>query len=344
MKFQDYYEVLGVSRDADAKAIKSAYRKLALKWHPDRHEGDAAVDAEKRFKQVSEAYEVLSDSEKRAKYDRFGENWKHGQEFAPGTGERTMSREEFESAFGGGGGFSDFFQEVFGQQFRQDFGGKGPRAHGRYSFRGADVSAELALPISDALVGGKRRFEIPGTTSCPTCGGTGFVENHVCPSCGGVGKVRKSKTVDLTIPERARDGLRLRLDGLGEAGQAGGEAGDLLLTLRLVDDDAYRIVDGQLEARLVISPWEAEAGAKIDLRTAVGVVTVTVPPGTRSGKRLRLRGQGLSEKSGTRGDCVVRIEIDLPATLSAEQTTLLRKLAEASRAPVLGGARVEETP
>lgn len=341
MKFQDYYEVLGVPRDADAKAIKSAYRKLALKWHPDRHQGDAAVKAEARFKQISEAYEVLSDTEKRARYDRFGENWKHGQEFAPGTGEKTMSPEEFQSAFGGGGGFSDFFQQIFGQQVRNDFGNKGPAPHGRYQFRGADVSAELALPISDALAGGKRRFEVPGSASCPSCGGTGSLNGHVCPSCGGVGAIHRTKAVDLTLPTAPRDGQRLRLDGLGEPGHGQGEPGDLLLSLRLMDDDAYRIVNGTLEARLVLAPWEAEAGAKLDLRTARGVATVTVPAGTRAGKRLRLRGQGLTDASGQAGDCLVRVELDLPPELSPEQQQLLAQLGAAAGTPVRGGARKE---
>ncbi len=342
MKFQDYYELLGVPRDADAKAIKKAYRKLAMKWHPDRHQGDAATEAEARFKQISEAYEVLSDPEKRGKYDRFGEHWKHGQDFAPGAGESTMSHEEFEAAFGSGGGFSDFFQQAFGREYSRDFGGRRPAHHGRFDYRGADVSADLSLPIGDALAGGKRRFSVPGAAACETCGGTGFLEQHVCPTCGGVGRVHMTKTVDLTLPAAPRDGLRLRLDGLGEPGHGGGEPGDLLLTLRLADDDAYRIVGARLEARLVLAPWEAEAGAKVDLRTAKGVATVTVPAGTRAGRRMRLRGQGLTDASGAAGDCIVRIEIDLPAALTDEQRELLARLGESAQAAgttVRGGAR-----
>ena len=156
MQFQDYYEVLGVARDASADDIKKAYRKLALKWHPDQHAGGEREEAEHRFKSISEAYEVLSDPEKRAPYDRFGENWEHGQEFQPGFGERTMSREEFEAAFGGGGGFSDFFQSMFGDQFRSDFGGR-PGTQARYGHRGADARAELTLGMGDALRGGSDR-------------------------------------------------------------------------------------------------------------------------------------------------------------------------------------------
>jgi curved DNA-binding protein len=325
LKFQDYYEVLGVARDASADEVKKAYRKQALKWHPDRHEEGKRDEAEAKFKQVSEAYEVLSDAEKRAKYDKFGENWEHGQDFEPGPGQRTMSREEFEAMFGGGAGFSDFFQEVFGGDFRRDFRG-GPQRHARYRYRGADVRAELRLALGDALAGGKRSFEVPARVSCPTCGGTGFLEQHVCPSCAGVGQVHQRRTVDLTIPEAVRDGMTLRLKGLGEPGDGGGESGDLYLSLRLEDDASSRLVDGALETRATITPWLAHGGGKLDVRTARGVVTVSIPPGTRTGKRLRLRGQGLADGRGGYGDCTVRVELDLPAELTPRQEELLREL------------------
>ena len=327
MKFQDYYEVLGVGRDADEAAIKKAYRKLALQWHPDRHQGEGRDQAEETFKRISEAYEVLSDPEKRAKYDRFGQNWQHGQEFEPAPGQRTMTREEFEAAFGGAGGFSDFFQEMFGGQVRSDFGG-GPKRHARYRFRGADVRAELHLSLSDALAGGTRTFQIPAQSSCPSCGGTGFLERHVCPSCGGVGRVEVPKTVELKIPAGLRDRLKLRLAGLGEPGEGGGHNGDLFLVLRLDDDDTYRLLGEELEVRLTLTPWDAQLGTKVDVRTARGLVALTIPPGSRSGKRLRLRGQGLAQPSGSHGDCLVRLELDLPARLSQRQQELLRQLAD----------------
>jgi curved DNA-binding protein len=342
VKFQDYYEVLGVAREADADAIKKAYRKLALKWHPDRHQGDGREEAEQRFKRISEAYEVLSDPEKRAKYDRFGENWQHGQEFEPEAGQREMTREEFEAAFGASGGFSDFFQQMFGRQFRGDFGGR-PGRHARYRYRGADVRAELALPLSEAIAGGTRSFEVPAVVSCPTCGGAGFVAEHVCPACAGMGQVRKRHTVEMKIPDEVRDGMTLRLRGLGEPGGSGepgasGEAGDLHLTLRLRDDATYRLVDGELEVRVTVAPWEAHAGASVDVRTARGVVALKVPAGTRSGKRLRLRGQGLADGQGGRGDCIARIELDLPEALSARQRELLDELGRVSAAGAGGTA------
>ena len=334
MNFQDYYEVLGVPRDADAGVVKKAYRKLALKWHPDKHQGESQEQrdaAEAQFKRISEAYEVLSDPEKREKYDRFGENWEHGQEFQPGAGQRTMSQEEFEGAFGGGSGFSDFFQGMFGDQYQRDFTGRA-EPHARYRYRGTDVRAELALPIGVALAGGKQSFEVPTQGSCPTCGGTGSLQGHVCPRCAGVGAVHNRRTIELTIPSELWDGMKLRLKGLGEAGVSGGETGDLHLVLRLQDDETYSLVNGGLEARVRIMAWEAEEGSKVDVRTARGVVSLSIPPGSRTGKRLRLAGQGLGRKKGETGDMYVRLEMDLPESLSPEQKEWLHKLGQASTA------------
>lgn len=321
--------MLGVPRDADAQAIKKAYRALALRWHPDRHQGDAKADAEQRFKAASEAYEVLSDPAKREKYDRFGKDWQHGQDFQPPPpqgGAQRMSREDFERAFGGAGGFSDFFREMFGDDVRRDFGGRA-RSHARFDYRGADVRAELELPIGAALEGGLRTFQVPGQSACRTCGGTGFVGEHICPTCAGVGSVRAPRTVELRIPASVRDGLELRLKGLGEPGQGQGAPGDLYLTLHLSDDELYALKDGELEVRVRVAPWTAEVGGGIDVRTARGTVALKIPPRSRSGARLRLRGQGLSDAAGAHGDCIARLELDLPESLSARQRELLAELA-----------------
>jgi len=347
MKFQDYYEVLGVPRSASVDQIKKAYRKLALKWHPDRHKGADAAKAEETFKRVSEAYEVLSDPEKRKKYDRFGEHWKHGQEFTPppgaGGGARTMTPEEFEQLFGGGrrggaGGFSDFFTSLFGDQFREEFR-RGEQRHPRFRQRGADVRAELHLPLSDALRGGKSRFEIPVTVPCPRCGGVGFVGEHVCPTCVGVGTLHDTKTVDLAIPKTLRDGVTLRLAGLGEPGDTPGQNGDLLLTLRLQSDDTYRLDGHDVQAELPLAPWEALAGGKVDVRTLDGLVTLTVPPGTRAGSKLRLRGRGLHDADGGRGDFYAVVRLVLPEPLTPRQRELLSEAARAGNGHVAGGAR-----
>lgn len=340
MEFQDYYELLGVARDASEEAIKKAYRKKALECHPDRHPEGEREAAEVEFKRISEAYEVLSDPENRAKYDRLGESWRQGEHFEPDARERTMTPEEFEELFGQGAGFSDFFQEMFGGRFR---GGaaEGPGRHARYRYRGADVRAELRLGLTAAIAGGKQRFELPARMGCPTCGGTGALGGHVCPSCAGLGQVRKVQTVDLEIPKQIRDGRVLRLKGLGEAADGGGERGDLHLTIRLEDDENYRLVGGTLEARVVLTPWEAHLGTKTEVRTPGGTATVTVPAGTRSGRRLRLRGLGFPDREGKPTDCTVRIEMDLPATLSARQRDLLDQLAQGEGASEASNGKEE---
>jgi len=338
VEFQDYYSVLGVAREASGDDIKKAYRKLALKWHPDRHaEGKERDQAEQKFKRIAEAYEVLSDPEKRSKYDRFGQNWQHGQDFQPPPGEPRMSPEEFEAQFGRGG-FSEFFESLFGEQLRRQQSGGG--RHGRFRHRGADVRAELSLPVSQALAGGKSRFDIPVTKTCDRCGGVGFVGEHVCPACVGVGRVRERRTIDVTIPSPVRDGTTMRLRGMGEVGDTDGETGDLYLTIRLVSDDVFRIHGDDVEADLPLAPWEAELGTRVGVRTPTGVVQLTVKEGTRAGAKLRIRGKGLENAQGQRGDFYAIVRLALPE-LGDSQREQLRKLADITPGKVAGGARQE---
>jgi len=337
MKFQDYYEILGVDRTADQAAIKKAYRKLAMKWHPDRHTGESKEEAEKKFRQLSEANEVLSDPEKRKKYDRFGKHWQQGQDFRPPPGGQSMSSEEFARMFGEGGGFSDFFKSMFGDQFRRGF--EEARPHPRYRHRGADVRAELTLTVQDALQGGKRRFEVPTTSACPRCGGAGSLGEHICPVCGGLGSLRSVKQVELNLPAHIRDGQTLRLKNLGEPGAEGGQTGDLYLTLRLVSDDVYRCQGLDLEADVPVAPWELLDGARIDVRTPDGVMVVAVPKGTAAGAKLRLRGRGFDDGRGRRGDFYAVLRCVLPRSLSERQRELIRELKAAGPDVVAGGAR-----
>jgi curved DNA-binding protein len=336
VEFQDYYEVLGVGRSAGADEIKKAYRRLALEWHPDRHPAEKRDAAEAKFKRISEAYEVLSDAEKRARYDQLGQNWQQGEEFRPRSGEARMSREEFEQQFGRGG-FSEFFESVFGDQFRRQ--ASGTRSHRRFRVRGADIEAEMALGIGDAIRGGKRRFEIRGRKACDACGGVGFSGEHVCPSCVGVGTSPITRTIDLAIPERAYDGMVVRLRGLGEPGSEGAEAGDLLITLRIVSDATYRIGSDGTEADVPVAPWEATFGAEVAVHTPSGIVSLKIPAATKSGARLRLRGKGMAGADGKLGDFFAVIRIALPRELTPRQTELLRELGAAGAASVEGGAR-----
>lgn len=320
MKFQDYYEVLGIPRDAPPDKIKKAYRKLALEWHPDRHQDEEKEAAEAKFKAITEAYEVLSDSEKRSRYDQFGEHWEHGQDFTPPAGEQTMGQEEFERAFGGN--FSDFFAQMFGQQYRDQFQGRAEH-HPRYSFRGADVQAQLDIPLTAAIRGGTSSFEFPTSAPCPRCGGVGFVEDHVCPTCTGVGSVHDRKRIELKIPDDVRDGQVLRLGGLGQPGVQGGETGDLHLTLRLRPDGAYRLAGGNVEADVEVTPWDALTGTTVEVHTPGATVDAKVPPGTAAGTRLRLRGQGLGDGKGGRGDFFLVVRMALPERLTDRQRELI---------------------
>ena len=328
MEFQDYYEILGVARDASPADIKQAYRKLALKWHPDRHQGEAKTEAEKTFQRISEANEVLSDPEKRSKYDQFGEHWEQGQEFRPPPGGRTMSREEFEEAFGRDGGFSDFFAQMFGDELRRGFQ-QSRGTHPRFRHRGADVRAELPLAIGDAIAGGTRRFTIPASMACTQCGGVGLANDHVCPVCGGLGRLRRDRTVDVTIPAQARDGMSLRLKGMGEPGEPGGEAGDLYLTIRLESGGAYRCVGADIEMDVDVAPWDVLKGIKVDVKTPDGELVVKVPAGARSGSRLRVPGKGLADGRGGRGDFYVVVRHALPERLTERQRGLIMQAGEA---------------
>lgn len=340
MKFQDYYSVLGLSRDATVDDIKKSYRKLALELHPDRQQAASAADrdaAEARFKRVGEAYEVLSDPETRRRYDRFGENWRDGEEFRPDAEDVRMSPEEFASNFGGSG-FSDFFASLFGDRYERDFE-RGARPHARFRHRGADLEATLELGVGDAQPGAKRRVDLPVLATCHGCGGVGFLERHVCAVCGGIGRVHGRKSVDVTLPDKLRSGMRMRLAGLGEPGIDGGEAGDLYLTVRVQSDGIYRVSGNDLEVDLPVTPWEAVEGCKVGLRTPEGEVTVTVPRDSKSGRKLRLAGRGLHDGKGGRGDLIAVVRLALPEDLNDEQRRLLAEIAAAGPADVRGGAR-----
>ncbi len=345
MKFQDYYTTLGVSRTATADEIKRAYRKLAKEWHPDRHPPHERAEVEKKFKAIAEANEVLSDPEKRKRYDALGEHWRHGQDFQtpPGGGRtRNIDPEEFARMFGGGrggggGGFSDFFAQMFGDMFAG--GGAGGARGGQRARpaarRGADAEATIEVDVGLALLGGKRSFAIAVGVPCPTCDGEGHLGSNACPACGGLGSTRSQRTVDLNIPKLSREGQVLRLRGLGEPGEAG--AGDLLLRLTLVADDTYRMRGDAVEADVLIAPWELLDGTAVEVRVPDGTATARIPAGTKAGQRLRLRGQGLPRVGDGRGDLFLVVRLGLPDELTDTQKELLRKLGE-SAPPVRGGA------
>ncbi|MEW5785549.1 MAG: J domain-containing protein [Bacillota bacterium] len=330
-QFQDYYKILEVDKSASAKEIKSAYRKLAKKWHPDLQPGEKKQAAEAQFKRVNEAYEVLSDPEKRAKYDQLGSRWQNGQDF---TYERQPGTDGFHyySAEDMPGGFSDFFAQFFGG------GGGGfssARSRGRGAVRGQDIESEIELTVEEAYRGATRSFRVAGGTPCPTCAGSGVTGRGFCPGCGGTGTVTQEKTLEVKIPEGVLDGSRIRLKGQGGEGAGGGARGDLYLKVRLRSHPLYRLKGADIESDLALRPEQAVLGDKVAVQTLDGPVTVTVPAGSRSGTRLRLKEKGFPVKDGGRGNHFVRISVDIPLQLSEQEKELYRRLSELAK----GGVR-----
>ncbi|MFB3786148.1 MAG: DnaJ C-terminal domain-containing protein [bacterium] len=332
VKYKDYYEILGVKRDASEEEIKKAYRKLARKYHPDMNKDP---EAENRFKEINEAHEVLSDPEKRKRYDMLGSNWHTGQDFTPppgwenapfhfgrGDGPRSF---EFHS-FSGGSGFSDFFETLFGGGgFENLFESHpGPRSRTRsHSFpfnqsqtasAGQDAEAELEITLEDAYHGTQKSFDL-----------------HVQEADEHGRLISKRKQLDVKIPAGTREGTRIRLRGQGGKGAYGGPSGDLYIKIRLAKHPVFRVEDFDIEAELPITPWEAALGASVQAPTLDGRVTIQVPAGSNSDKRLRLKGKGLPMKGGKRGDQYLRLQIVVPNTLTAEEKALYQKLAQASR-------------
>jgi curved DNA-binding protein len=285
--FRDYYEVLGVPRSASADEIKRAYRQLARKHHPDLHPVSERAKAAERFKEINEAYEVLNNPDKRAKYDALGQGWKNGDAFSTaGTGSR-----ETGAAWEDAGTFSDFFASVFGQGSP---GAGQSRGRGRGGVRvtlpGNDIEAELSVGLEELLRGGRRRLTLDG-----------------------------SRSIEVTIPLGARDGTVLRLAGQGEPGTNGGPPGDLYLHVRLVPHPRYRVAIDDLELDLALAPWQAVLGDEVHLDTPDGPVTLTVRPGTQTGQRLRLRGRGLPRADGGRADLYALVRIVVPERPSAAE-------------------------
>ncbi len=306
MKFKDYYEVLGVSRDASQDEIKRAYRKLARKYHPDVSDDP---DAEARFKALGEAYEVLKDPEKRAAYDQFGQNWKHGQDFTPPPGWDAG----FEFSGGGFTGadaeqFSDFFETLFGGGFGRAAGG-GRRRH-TWAQKGEDHHAKILIDLEDAYHGAEKAISL----KVPELDETGHV-------------VTRTRTLNVKIPKGITRGKRIRLRGQGAPGIGGGEAGDLYLEVDFRPHPFYRIEGKDLYLDLPITPWEAALGATVKVPTPGGIVDLKIPAGSQTGRKLRLKGRGLP--GNPPGDEYVVLKIETPVPQTEEQRKLYERMAEA---------------
>lgn len=360
----DYYELLGVGRDASADELKKAYRKLAVKYHPDKNPGDASAEA--KFKEISEAYDVLKDEDKRAAYDRYG----HAAFTQGGMGRP-----------GGGGGFSghdpfDIFREAFGGGagggiFEEFFGG------GRHSsggaMHGADLRYDLEITLEEAARGTEKEIRYrrpvsckkcsgsgaePGSSkiTCKTCGGAGQVTSNrgfisfrqVCPSCQGMGqtiekpcsechgegRVMESSTVNVRIPAGVATGSKLRSSGKGEAGQMGGQAGDLYIIIHVKEHELFERHDNDLFCEVPIKFTLAALGGTINVPTLFGKGNLKIPPGTQTGTTFRLREQGIPAlRGGHKGDLLIRVQVEVPTKLSGAQQAKLEAFAEACGDP-----------
>ena len=359
MSKKDYYETLGVARNASDAELKKAYRKLAMKYHPDRNPDDK--EAETKFKEVKEAHDILSDPQKRAAYDQFGHA---GVDPSMGAGAGA-------GGFGGGASFSDIFGDVFGDIF----GGAGGRG-GSHAYRGADLRYTLDLSLEEAVKGTEVRIRVPAAEACDTCGGSGAkkgtsastcqtcgghgqvrmqqgffsvqqtcpncrgsgqVITDPCPNCHGSGRVQKTKTLSVKVPAGVDSGDQIRLAGEGEAGEHGGPSGDLYVQVKLKPHDIFRREEDDLYCEMPVSIATAALGGELVVPTLDGRASIKVPEGTQSEKLFRLKGKGVRNvRTGRVGDLYCRVSVETPVNLTDEQETLIRQLEESLKQ---GGTR-----
>jgi DnaJ-class molecular chaperone len=329
--YKDYYKILGVSKNADEKEIKAAYRKLARKLHPDVNPGDPT--AAERFKEIGEAYEVLSDPEKRAKYDQFGEQWK---QVSMGAGPSSW---QYAGGPAGAGGFEfDFGASGLEDLLQSLFGGFGHQTQ-RASAQGEDYEFGLELTLAEAKNGVTKRQVFQVEDVCAQCRGSGTARNtrgqyevrSMCPSCGGRGRIRSKRSVDVKIPPGVTAGKRIRLAGQGGKG-ATGKAGDIYLVISIRPHPDFERTGNDLTTEVAVPYTVAALGGEVTVPTLEGPRTLNVPPGVQSGQRLRIAGQGLpSANGGKPGDLFARVKIVVPKDLTAEEKELLGRLARLRR-------------
>jgi DnaJ-class molecular chaperone len=334
MEYKDYYKILGVDRKASEKEIKSAYRKLARKYHPDVNRDSA--EAETRFKEINEANAVLMDPEKRRTYDALGPDWANraGRATQPGGGGTYTDT----TNAGGAEDFSDFFESLFGQRSGNtggfDFGSIWNRGRGRTQQpmpqRGSDVEQPIEISLADALTGVQRAFTLQTQVPCPTCKGTGLDGDAVCKTCQGSGFVPRTKRLDVKIPAGVREGSRVRVAGEGNPGSGGGENGNLFLVVHVKPDARFRRDGDDVHTEVSVPITTLVLGGTVDVPTVTSHVTMTVPAGSQNGRTLRLTGQGMPNlKTGQRGNLYVKLNGLLPTSPDEKQRELFQQLAQA---------------
>ena len=334
MKYKDYYKILGVSSNASEQEIKKSFRKLARKYHPDVNK---ASDASKKFKDINEAYEVLSDSQKRKRYDGLGGNWQEGVDFTPPPGFENInfnfnskSRSNSYQDIGGMDEFSDFFETVFGDFFEQPQRTTRQKNYSRTSSRAArypektenlDITQDLFIDLEDLMNESTKAVKVSYMEKCKECSGKGTY----CYQCGGSGFSMTSKVLNIKIPKGTMERTKIRLVGEGKTGRYG-KKGNLYFIIKYNKHSYFNVEGSNIIADLEVFSPKAVLGAVVEVRTLHGIVKVTIPPITQTGKSLRLKGLGLPKKGGY-GDHIVKIKIIIPEKPSEEEKKLYKKLA-----------------
>ncbi|MBI2979834.1 MAG: J domain-containing protein [Chloroflexi bacterium] len=322
---KDYYNILGIKRNASEQEIKQAYRRLARKHHPDVNPGDKSAEA--RFKEINEAYEVLSDKGKRQKYDQYGDQWQHADQFARARGQQTP---QWDFSQGGAQGFrfeqgnpNDLFGDLF-QGFRTGTAGRRVRPR-----QGQDIEHPIEVTLEEAYHGTNRILNLESEEACPTCAGSGRTQNMRCSACLGSGAVSSLKRLEVKIPPGVDNGSRVRVAGKGEPGYAGGKSGHLYLVMLVKPHQLFERKGNDLYVDVSVPLTVAMLGGEVPVPTLTGKLALKIPPETQNGRAFRLAGQGMPHLGNSaHGDLLAKVQVLLPGKLSAEEKRLFEQLKQ----------------
>lgn len=322
MEYKDYYKVLGVAKNASVDDIKKAFRKLARKYHPDVNPGDKR--SEEKFKEINEAYEVLSDAEKRRKYDTLGPNWQDQFGFSSAAGRRSSNFRGSPLNYDSSSGFSDFFEALFGR----------PTTATRRT--GEDIEQRVEVTLQEAYAGGLRTFNIQSTEACPICRGTRVVAGKSCVNCGGLGMIAHSKRIQVKIPAGVDNGSKIRVAGEGQPGSGGGPRGDLYLVISVKPDQLYERKGDDLYVDIDVDLIAAILGGEVPVPTPDGrKLMLTIPPETQNSRLFRLVNKGMPRlRSEGNGNLFARVKVVLPMGLTDDERSLFEQLARSRAAKV----------